>query len=152
MWCNTARDMPLAHVGQGQFLSIGSMLFVCFPSSIPSNNEFRIALTFAKISALRLRGPLKVKATPNLAVRVGNTQSAWVTVRGLRVNVCQSQAYHINTQCNANQQIWSRRSGLAARSKRFKHLLQNLRPWSSGALSAQKLAGAFAEETDILTI
>jgi hypothetical protein len=35
---------------------------------------------------------------------------------------------------------------------RFKYLLQNLRPWSNGALSAQKLAGSFAEEINILTI
>ena len=41
---------------------------------------------------------------------------------------------------------------MAVGSKLFGHLLQNLRPWNSGALIAQKITWADAEKTDALTI
>lgn len=59
--------------------------------------------------ARRFNGPLKVKATPNLAVRVGKTQSAW----GRSPIFPQSRdgyvgkTHHVNAQRYTDQKICS---------------------------------------------
>lgn len=70
-----ARDVPSLQVGHGQALSIGLKSLACLVS--PGT---QISVTvFAKevhVGLLRFNGPVCVRATPNRAVLVGNTQSA----------------------------------------------------------------------------
>jgi hypothetical protein len=69
-----ARDMPSVQDGHGHCLSIGPRSFACLASSKSASvNEYCKIIMFS----LRFSGPLKVKATPKRAVRVGKTQSAY---------------------------------------------------------------------------
>ena len=51
---------------------------------------------------LKFIGPLKVKATPNLAVRVGKTQSA-CEVMSSGVKRSRYSPYHVNAQRDTDQ-------------------------------------------------
>ena len=79
VWCSSARETLSLQVGQGQDSSIGLKSLACLLSSEDRNDKSAsMTQTFREMDIiLRLMGPICVNATPNLAVRVGKTQSAW---------------------------------------------------------------------------
>ena len=85
LWWRIAREVPLAHVGQGHPSSIGRISAVCLLKPVSLHQHMPMNLS---MHVRRFRGPVGVSATPNLAVLVGNTQSAYSQVKILLSNRC----------------------------------------------------------------
>jgi len=77
----------------------------CMLAKFYQNSHLSVEQIQSDEFALRLRGPRCVKATPNLAVRVGNTQSACLTYGSKYRNTRRGGTYHINSESNTDKQI-----------------------------------------------
>ena len=73
------------------------LLELCAKAAQPSHWIFR------RYNALKFNGPLNVKATPNLAVLVGKTQSAWQFAAQIGIEPKHDNMHHIDPQSNAYQ-------------------------------------------------